>query len=524
MTRFWLLLLLGLASPPAWSQSAPARPPNIVLILADDLGWTDAGFAGSRFYATPALDALAAGGLRFTSYYASQDCVASRAALLSGQYAPRTGVYAEGQTLERGDAAARRLVPPPNRPSLPPGIPTLASALKSAGYLTGLFGHWIQESDPTNTPASRGFDESLITAGPYVGFTSQPPAEIPSGTYLTDFLTDRVADFAGRHKDRPFFLLLSHLAVHTPYAAKPDLVARFAKQAPAGGHRDASYAAVIASLDESVGRLIARLDELKLTDNTVLFFLSDSGGVGGSVEGEPGNRRSGPTDNAPLRSGKGSFYEGGLRVPFLIRWPGVTRPASRSTQPCLNIDLFPTVCEIAGVKLPAGHPLDGESLVPILRDPAAHLGRDAIFWHFPGYLEAEGRPGWRATPTGVIRAGNFKLLEFFEDNRLELYNVVEDLGEKDNLIRSLPEKATELRSKLAAWRKTLNAPMPTPKAPPGVPASLPTAPAAAPAPAPTPVPAPTPAPVAATNPPPVAAPTPAPPAPATNPPASAPRP
>ena len=172
MIRLWLLLLLGLASPPVWSQSAPARPPNIVVVLADDLGWTDAGFAGSRFYSTPALDALAAGGLRFTSYYASQDCVASRAALLSGQYAPRTGVYSEGPTLKRGDAAARRLVPPTNRPSLAPGLPTLASTLKAAGYFTGLFGHWMPETDPALTPASRGFDESLILSGGYVGFTT----------------------------------------------------------------------------------------------------------------------------------------------------------------------------------------------------------------------------------------------------------------------------------------------------------------------------------------------------------------
>jgi arylsulfatase A-like enzyme len=223
---------------------------------------------------------------------------------------------------------------------------------------------------------------------------------------------------------------------------------------------------MIASLDESVGRLAQALEQFNLTTNTVVFFASDNGGVGGYVDPDNSSRRIGVTDNAPLRGGKGMLYEGGIRVPLLAQWPGVVQPGSRTTQPCLHVDLFPTLCEIAGTRPPRGHVLDGVSLVPLLRDAGAHLGRDAIYWHFPAYLEAFGRSGWRTTPAGAVRAGNFKLIQFFEDGRLELYNVVEDVGEKNNLVRSLPEKAKELQDKLATWRKDLGAPMPTPKSAP----------------------------------------------------------
>lgn len=474
-------VLVLLACLVAWSASAqqPAttnattRPPNVILVLADDLGWTDTAFAGSRFYETPNLDALAASGMRFTSFYVSQSGPPTRASMLTGNYAPRTGVYAV-DTLAPGDDAARRMLPPKTRPSLRPGSPTLASVLKAAGYATGVVGQWQLGNEPDAHPTRFGFDEAVLTSDQYLGFQVTPPptAQIPSGTYLTDYLTERAIDFVGRHKDQPFFLYLSYLAVRAPLDAKPALVARFEKKAPAGGHRDAAYAALIASLDDSVGRILARIQELQLTGRTVVIFTSDNGGVGGYVETDNSGRRIGVTDNAPLRGGQGMLYEGGIRVPFVVRWPGVTQAGSRTGQPAIHVDLLPTLCEIAAVRPPSSTPLDGTSLVPLLRDPGATLGRDAIFWHFPGYLPAYNRPGWRATPAGVIRAGNFKLIEFFEDGRLELYNLVEDLGEKNNLVRSLPDKARELQAKLAAWRKAVDAPMPeakpnpTPAAPP----------------------------------------------------------
>lgn len=445
-------------------QTTGSRPPNILFVLADDLGWTDAGFAGSRFYETPNLDALAASGQRFTSFYTSPNCAPSRASYLSGQYAPRTGVYTVG-SLERGEEAARRLIPPTNRTSLPSGCQTIAGVLKGAGYATGVLGKWHLGREGEDHPTRRGFDEAILTSDQHSGFEVDPPMEVPPGTYLADFLTDRALDFIDRHRERPFFLHLAHLLVHSPYDPKPSMVKAFEKKPPAGAHRDAIYAAMIASLDESVGRILARLDELKLADQTLVIVTSDNGGVGGYQDAEVAGRRSGVTDNAPLRGGKGMLYEGGVRVPLLIRWPGVTEAGSRTTYPCIHVDLFPTLCEVAGVRPPAGHELDGISLVPLLREPGKHLGRDALYWHFPGYLEAYGRPGWRTTPAGAIRAGNFKLLEFFEDGRLELYNLVEDLGEKNNLVRSLPDKTTELQGKLAAWRKALNAAMPVPKAP-----------------------------------------------------------
>ncbi len=444
----------------------------MVIILADDLGWTDAGFAGSRFYETPQLDALAASGMRFTSFYVSPSGPPTRASLISGEYSPRSGVYAV-DTLAPGDDSARRLVPPDNRSSLRPGTPTLASVLKAAGYATGIVGQWQLGTEDEAQPTRFGFDEAVLTTDKYLGFEVRPPAEVPPGTFQPDFVTARAADFMERHREQPFFILVSHLAVRAPFEVKPDVLGRFEKKAPAGGHRDAAYASMIACLDDSVGRLLTRLTELQLADRTVVIFLSDNGGVGGYTETDTG-RRIGVTDNAPLRGGQGMLYEGGLRVPFLVRWPGVTQPGSRTPQPGVHVDLLPTLCEIAGIRPPSDHPLDGVSLVPLLRDPAAHLGRDAIFWHFPGYIAAYGKSGRRTTPTGVIRAGNFKLLEFFEDGRLELYNVVEDLGEKNNLTRSLPEKTQELQAKLAAWRTSVKAPMPEPKAGSAPPAPSPT--------------------------------------------------
>jgi arylsulfatase A-like enzyme len=282
--------------------------------------------------------------------------------------------------------------------------------------------------------------------------------------YLADFLTDKAVDFVRRHKDRPFFLCLHHFGVHSPHEAKPDLIARFKLKAAAGGHHDPTYAAMIASVDESVGRVLATLDELKLAENTLVIFTADNGGVGG-YQREGINKNRGITDNAPLRGGKGMLYEGGVRVAYMFRWPGTISSGSVCDQPINSVDLYPTLLELAGAKPPANQPLDGVSYVRLLKSGGqGTLARAAIYWHFPGYLGA-GPGGWRTTPAGSIRAGDWKLLEFFEDGRRELYNLRDDLGEKNNLAATMPDKVNELHAKLRAWRQEVQAPMPTPNKP-----------------------------------------------------------
>jgi arylsulfatase A-like enzyme len=434
------------------------KQPNVVLILADDLGWTDLGCQGSKFYETPHIDRLAAQGLRFTSHYHSPNCAPTRACLMTGQYAPRTGVYTVG-TLARGQAKDRKLEVPQNVVNLPLDRATVADLLKRAGYATGMFGKWHLGQKGPYHPAKRGFDEAIVSMGKHYDFVTHPPVPYPRGTYLADWITDRAVDFIARHKDEPFFLYVPHFGVHSPFQAKKELVAKFRGKAPAGGHRDPVYAAMIASIDESVGRILAKLDELKLAEDTVVIFASDNGGVGGYED--IGGR--GVTSNSPLRGGKGMLYEGGVRVPLIVRWPhGARRGVCH--EPTAHVDLLPTLLALAGVKERPRQPLDGVSLQPLLRDPAAKLAREAIYLHFPGYLEGYGTARWRTAPGGFIRAGDWKLIEFYEDGRLELYHLKDDLGERHNLAAKLPGKARELRAKLAAWRQALKAEMPRPKA------------------------------------------------------------
>jgi arylsulfatase A-like enzyme len=457
-----LVVALALVSIAA---AAPARPPNIVYILADDLGWTDVGCQGSKYYETPNIDRLAAQGVRMLRYYNSQNCAPTRAVLLSGQYAPRTGIYTVG-TLERGEAVDRRMAVPPNETRLPADKFTLAQALKAAGYTTGMFGKWHLGNEGEFHPSRRGFDEALVSDGRHFNFVTVPPVEHPKEQYLADFLTDRAVDFIGRHRDQPFFLYVPHFAVHTPIHAKEDYIAKWEKKPPQGNHWHPTYAAMIQSVDESVGRIMARLEELKLADNTVLIFSSDNGGLGGYDRTEPPSQKKGFTHNAPLRGGKGTLYEGGLRVPFIVRWPGVTRAGTTSEAPAAHVDIYPTFLEIAGTKPKSGYVLDGRSFVAALKNPAAPSSRDPIYWHFPGYLESYVHAnGWRTTPAGAIHSGDFKLLEFFESGRLELYNVRDDVGETRDLAGARPDKVKELHGKLVAWRKEVGAVMPTMKTP-----------------------------------------------------------
>ncbi len=440
-------------------ESAKASRPNIIFILADDLGYTDLACYGSRYYETPNIDRLAAQGMRFTSgYTCGPNCAPTRAALMSGQYGPRTGIYTVG-SIERFNWRSRSLRPVDNIEDLAPEKITIAEALKKGGYTTGMFGKWHLGQDAKHHPLAQGFDEAIVSAGLHFDFVTTPKVSYPSGAYLADFLTDKAVDFIRRHKEGPFFLYLPHFAVHVPLQAKKDLIERFKGKSPVGGHHDPVYAAMIASVDESVRRVLAVLDELKLASNTLVIFSSDNGGVGGyEREGIQGGKQ---TDNVPLRGGKGMLYEGGIRVPYIFRWSGTISAGKVCDVPINSVDLYPTLLELAGVKPGSGHTLDGASYARFLVGGTADEKRRPLFWHFPGYLGGGGDT-WRTLPVGVVRSGNWKLMEFFEDGRLELYNLAEDIGEKKNLASAEPERVKALHAALAGWRQEIKAPMPTP--------------------------------------------------------------
>ncbi len=460
------LLLFALT---AQLVSAAPRTPNVVFILADDLGYTDVACFGSKYYETPNIDRLATQGMKLTSHHHCQNCTPTRAALMSGQYGARTGVYTVGG-IDRFNWQSRPLRPVDNVTDLPLDRDIIAKQLKLAGYATGMFGKWHIGQQGEYQPGRRGFDEAIVSMGAHFDFNTNPKTEYPKGQYLADFLTNKAVDFITRHKGEPFFLYLPHFGVHAPHDAKADLIAKFKPKPGVGGHNNATYAAMIYSVDESVGRVMQILDDLKLAENTVLIFTSDNGGVGGYVR--EGLKKAGDiTDNAPLRSGKGSLYEGGTRDPFIVRWPGVVKPGSTCDVPTIHVDIFPTFLELTGAPKPR-QVLDGESLVPLFRDASAKLKRDAIYQHFPGYLGA-GEGTWRTTPVSLIQAGDWKLMEFLEDSRLELYNLRADIGEARNLAKEMPDKAKELHARLVAWRAEVKAPMPTPNKPSDAPPAEP---------------------------------------------------
>jgi arylsulfatase A-like enzyme len=359
------VVLSGLCAMSA-SVGEPQKP-NIVFILADDLGWTDTCAYGSTYYETPNIDRLASQGMRFTNYHNCQNCAPTRAALMTGQYGARTGVYTVGG-IDRFDWRSRPLRPVDNQNRLPRDKITIAQALKAAGYATGMFGKWHLGEDAEHHPHARGFDEAIVSMGLHFDFETNPKTNYPKREYLADFLTDKATDFIRRHKESPFFLYLPHFGVHAPHQAKADWIAHFKPKAAVGGHHDPTYAAMIASVDESVGRVMALLDELKIAENTVLIFSSDNGGVGGydregglicdnaekrksKLKGKD-SKMNCITDNAPLRSGKGSLYEGGTRDPFIVRWPAVTKPGTSNGTPSIHVDLYPTLLEVAGAPPP----------------------------------------------------------------------------------------------------------------------------------------------------------------------------
>lgn len=436
---------------------ASPQKPNIVLILADDLGWKDTGYTGSDFYETPNLDRLAKEGMVFTSAYAGgANCQPSRACLMSGQYTPRHEVYAVWST-DRGPKSLQRMVPVPNHDGLAPDTVTLAKSLKAAGYVTGIFGKWHLGGKQGAPPGKQGFDTVFES---YAGWPGNDPDD-PKGIFS---VTRAACDFMEKNTNRPFFLYLPYYAIHSPLQARTNTLAKFKAKAPGAQHNNARYAACTYDLDEGIGRFLKKMSDLGLEKNTLLVFTSDNGGTQQSSQ-------------EPLRGNKGCYYEGGIREPMIVRWPGVTEPGSRCGVPVINQDFYPTFLAAAGAAGPKGYPLDGANILPLFKGSNA-LSRDEIFWHFPGYLDApviRGRdPIFRTRPVSVIRKGDWKLFLYHEEwqldggraglatnNAVELYNIVADIGERHNVALSNPAKRDELLDALLNWMQSIGAKMPT---------------------------------------------------------------
>lgn len=437
-----------------------AGKPNVVFILIDDYGWADVGCYGSKFYKTPNIDKLAAEGARFTDAYAACPvCSPTRASILTGKYPARLQLtdWLPG----RGDKPDQKLATPKIKQQLPLEEITLAEALKGAGYVTGHIGKWHLGGEGFE-PQKQGYDVNI--AGDHMGSPisyfapyesagkaakkSIPGLEnSPTGEYLTDRLTSEAEKFIEANKSKPFFLYLAHYAVHTPLKGKPDVVAKYKSDGKVGTQTNAIYAAMVESVDDSVGRIMRKLEELKLTENTFVVFTSDNGGLC-VIEGP----NTPATINAPLRDGKGYLYEGGIRVPWIIKWPGVIKPGTVVSNVVSSVDFFPTILDVTGTSLPQEAKPDGVSLAGLLKDGTAPK-RDAIYWHYPHYSNQGGKPG------GAIREGDWKLIEFYEDGRLELFDVRKDKGESRNLAEEQKTVTIRLQRKLDQWRRDTGAQM-----------------------------------------------------------------
>ncbi len=448
--------------------ATPNEPLNFVILLADDLGWTDLTSYGSDLHATPNIDRLAAESVKFTDAYAAAPvCSPTRASILTGKYPARLHMTIWRES-SNNPPLKRPVIPPITVGDLPHSQTTIAEVLHRAGYLTAHVGKW-HLGGASHYPQTHGFDANIGGSlwgapatffHPYSGdqrygheFRYVPHLEFgKEGDYLTDQLTDAAIDVLDHAGERPFFLNMCWYTVHTPIEARQEAVDRYtAKLKPGMNHVNPTYAAMVESLDQNVGRILAKLEDLGVADRTVVIFSSDNGGFVNKFNGQT------VTNNHPLRSGKGSLYEGGVRVPLLIRWPGVAPKGAVCRQPVSTIDFYPTILEMAGLPGDAEHnaTVDGKSLAPLLKDPRATLDRKVMCWHYPHYYPT-------TSPVSSIRHGNWKLLEYHEDQHLELYDLENDLSEEHNLAEKQPSKATELRDKLHAWRESVDAQMPEP--------------------------------------------------------------
>jgi arylsulfatase A-like enzyme len=455
------------------AASARARP-NIVFLLIDDLGYMDIGaYNSNTFYETPNIDRLASEGMRFTQGYAANPvCSPTRYSIMTGRHPSRVDAtnFFSGRRGGKFNCA-----PLNDRMSL--SEVTLAEALKAGGYKTFFAGKWHLGASAEYWPENQGFDVNQggwKHGGPWFGgkyfspFGNPRLEDGPKGEHLPHRLASETIKFISENKGGPFLAYLSFYSVHTPLMAPKELVEKYRQKAQRLGlngkpefapeeqvfpnskqrrsvrilQKHAIYAAMVESMDRNVGRVLAALKEQGIEDETAVFFMSDNGGLSTS-EGQP-------TSNLPLRGGKGWVYEGGIREPFMIKWPGVTKPGSVSDVPVVSTDFFPTILEIAGLPLRPELHLDGVSLTSILKGGAAPQ-RDAIYWHYPHYSNQGGFPG------GAIRMGDWKLIERYEDGRRHLYNLKDDIGERTDLAAKESERAAQMRAKLHAFYKRVDA-------------------------------------------------------------------
>lgn len=457
-------LLAGVFQSRAGASTNSSRP-NIVFILVDDMGWADGGCFGSRFYETPHIDALAKSGTRFTSAYAAcAVCSPSRAALMTGKSPARLHItdWIPGEEAPKNS----RFQLPEWQQHLPLEETTLPSVLKGLGYTTAHLGKWHLGGGKF-LPQFQGFDTNI--AGGDIGHpasyfwpygATNNDHRVPGlaerggkqGEYLTDQLTEEALQFIEANRGRPFFLSFCHYAVHSPLMGKQALIDAAADRPGADGQSNAVYHAMLRSVDESVGRIVNKLEELHLTDRTILVFTSDNGGA--VHFGRPP-----ATGNFPLRNGKGSAYEGGLRVPLIVKVPGAPRAGAVNDAPVITMDFFPTLLDLAGADKSAGSTAtDGVSFAPLLRGEE-QTPHSALFWHYPHYWN-----GGKISPYSVARVGDWKLIRFYENSSEELYNLKSDLSETNNLVAANPDKRMELSRRLDEWLKTSGAQMPIPRA------------------------------------------------------------
>ncbi len=451
---------IGIASPLIGKIKKEKSKPNFIIFFVDDMGWRDVGFNGSKYYNTPNIDKMASEGVIFTNAYANApNCAPSRACLMSGLYTPRHGIFTVGKP-NRGKSRDRKLLPPKNKTTLDTKFVTLAEALKQNGYNTCHAGKWHLGEGAETGPTAQGFDVNLggFHAGHPKSYFSpyKNPylSDGPVGEHLTDRLTTDVLKFIDGNKENPFFVYFSLYAVHTPIQAKKEITQKYVNKMPDRGQDNPKYAAMIETTDVAMGRIIERLKALNIDDNTMIIFFSDNGGHGGT------------TSCRPLKGSKGSLYEGGIKEPMAIRWPGMIKAKSMCETPVIGTDFYPTLLELAGGDT-ENYKLDGKSLTPLLFKKGK-FKREAIYWHFPAYLQSykgykypqELVKGWRSVPSSAIRMGDWKLIEDLEDNTHELYNLKKDLGEHNNLANNKKKIARKLLKRLQNWRKATNAPMP----------------------------------------------------------------
>jgi arylsulfatase A-like enzyme len=432
--------------------------PNILLINIDDMGWRDVGFMGSAFYETPNLDELAANGMIFTNAYASaSNCAPSRACMMSGQWTPRHCIYTVDSS-ERGKSQDRKLIPTPNNEYMPTDNILIPQVLKNAGYATCHAGKWHLNDDPTlfGFDINIGGNHAGNPGSYYPPYRNVPSLDAPADDYyLTNLIMDKTLLFLDDVKEQPFFLYYSPYAVHTPIHPIDSLLPKYQNKTTWNGQNNAKYATMVENLDIQIGRLVSELKKSGKLYNTFILFTSDNGG------------HYGITKQWPLRSGKGSYYEGGIREPMFVHWPGKVAPNTKTDVSVTNLDFFPTLLDVAGVIKPVDKILDGQSILPVLTGKGT-LGQRPLFWHFPIYLQAylkEGDPTqdplFRTRPGSAVRLGDWKLIQYFENNDIELYNLEKDISEKYNLAESNPAKRDELLKTLEQWRKEIHAPVPT---------------------------------------------------------------